>query len=93
MRRNRLASGLVIVDQRDDIASGNVARADDRETCRVEVERDAGDLAGGDGRANRARVQEIRERNVVDIARAAGRFVAPFLAKDVASNGFAHSGL
>ena len=52
---------LVVVDQRDDVASRNVAEVDDGETGRVEVAADGGDVAGRNGRADRPRVQQVRE--------------------------------
>jgi hypothetical protein len=79
---------LVVVDQRDDVAAGDIAIIDDREARRVEVETDVGDLARGDRRADGAAVQQIRERDVVDVPCRAGHLLDAFLAKDVATDRF-----
>ncbi len=81
---------LVLLDERDDVASGNVACVDDGEAGGVEVEGDVGDVARGNRRANRPRVQQIGEREVVDIAGRAGHLVAAVLTKHVPSDGLAH---
>ena len=70
---------LVFVDERDDVSAGDVAEVDDRETVGVEVESDGRDLAGGDGRSDGARVQEVGEREIVEVFRGAGDFRAPSL--------------
>ena len=77
---------LIVLDQRDDVAARNVAVVDDGEAGGVEVEADVRDLAGRDGRSDRARVQEIRETEVVDVPRRAGDLLDAFLAKDVSSD-------
>jgi hypothetical protein len=84
---------LVVVDERDDVASGDVVEIDNRKAVRVEREGDVGDRSCRDRRPDRARVEQVRKRQVVDISRRARYLVPAFLAGDVASDGLAHSGL
>ena len=84
---------LVVLDQRDDVAAGNVAEVDDREAVRIEWKGDVGNRAGRDRRANRAPVEQVRKRQVVDVSRGTGDLVSALLARDVASDGLKHSGL
>ena len=60
---------LVVVDQRHDIAAGNVAVVHDDKALRVEVQPDVDDLTGRDRRADGSRVQQVGERQVVDVSR------------------------
>ncbi len=53
----------------------------DDESRLVEIEGDAGDFAGGNGGPDRSRVDQIRERQVVDVLRRAGDFLVTVLAK------------
>src|SRR5260221_14641043 len=84
---------LIVVDERDDVTTGDIAIADDREAAGVEIERDSGDLPGRNRRTNSTRVQEIRKRQVVDVPRRARNLFAAFLAENVASDGPGHAGL
>jgi len=84
---------LVVVDQRDDVASGDVVEVDDREPVRVERKGDVGNRARRDRRANRARVEQAGKRQVVDVSRGTRNLVSAFLAGDVAPDGLEHSGL
>src|SRR5207237_2612984 len=77
---------LVVVDQRDDVSARNVAMIDEREAGRFEIEADVDDLSGRNGGADRARVQQTGERDVVDVARGAGHLLHAFFAKDVAAD-------
>ena len=77
---------LIVLDQRDDVAAGNVAVVDDGEAGGVEIEADVRNLSGRDGRSDGARVQEVGEREVVDVPRGAGDLLDAFLAKDVAAD-------
>ena len=63
---------LVVLDQRDDVAAGDISEVHDREASGVEIETDRCDLAGRDGRPDGARVQEVGEREIVDVVRGAG---------------------
>ena len=67
--------GLVVLDERDDVAAGDVAVIDDGETRPVEVEVDGGQLAGGDGGADGPPVQQAGEAEVVDVPRHAAGLV------------------
>src|SRR5262249_14549622 len=78
---------LVVVDERHDVAARDVAMVDDGEAGGVEGERAADDLAAWNRRADRPRVEQAGERQVVDVARGAGDFLGAFLPQDVASNG------
>ena len=60
--RARRQTGLIVVDQRDDVPARDVAVIDDGEAAGVEIEADRGNLAGRNRRPDGARVQQIRER-------------------------------
>ena len=44
---------LIVLDQRDDVAAGDVAVVDDGEAVSVEIQPDAGNLAGRNRRPHR----------------------------------------
>src|SRR6185295_12222015 len=77
---------LVVVDQRDDVATGNVGGADDREARCLQIRPDVDDAAGRNRRPDRAAVQQTGKGVIVDVARGAGHLVDALLAKDVAAN-------
>ncbi len=58
----------------------------DGEASGVEVEADVRDLAGGNGRADRARVEQIRKPDVVDVARRPRDLLDAILAENVAAD-------
>lgn len=78
---------LILVDQRDDVSSRNVAVVNDREAGPVELIADIGDLAGRHGRSDRPNVEDIVKPDVVDIARQSSDFLLPFFAENISSDG------
>ncbi len=78
---------LIVDDERDDVAAGDVAVIDDGEARRVEQRVDGADAAAGDRRPDRPPVQHAREDEVVDVLRRPGDLVDPVAARDVAANG------
>ena len=78
---------LIVVDQRDEVAAGDVAVVDDGEPVAVEVQADIGNFAGRNRRANCPSIQHPRQREIVDVAGGAGDFVEPLLARNIAANG------
>lgn len=78
---------LILVDQRDDVSSRNVAVVNDREPGTVEFIADIGDLAGRHGRSDRPNVEDIVKADVVDIARQSSDLLLPFFAENISSNG------
>ncbi len=71
--------GLVLNDQVGDVAAGNVAVVDDRESRGVEVETDGTDPAARNARANGAAVQHPGQHDVVGVTRGAGGLADPIL--------------
>ena len=78
--------GLVVLDERDDVAAGDVAVIDEGEAGAVEVEVDGRQLAGRDRGADRSPVQHSREAEVVDVARRAAGLVEALPAGDAATH-------
>ena len=74
-------AGLIVDDQRDAILVGNVFRGDDGEFIPRDAiaEMDAANPAARDRAANCRAVQHVRERDVVDVARAARHLLAALL--------------
>src|SRR5262249_14164097 len=80
-------TGLVVVDQRDDVAAGDVAVVDDGEALRVEVAGDARDRSARNRGANRPTVEESGDGDVVDVARGARDLFGALLAASAATHG------
>jgi hypothetical protein len=66
---------------------------DDDESCLVEIEGDAVDFSGGYGGPDRSRVQQIRERQVIDVLRGSCDLLETVLAKYAAPDRPGHAGL
>ena len=79
-------AGLIVLDERHDVAARHVTVIDDRETIPIEIEVDAADLASRDGRSDRSRVKKARKGQIVDVARTARDLLQAFLPKHVLSN-------
>jgi hypothetical protein len=77
---------LIVVDERHDVSAWDVAVVDRGESGGVEIQPDVEDLAGWNRGPNRAAVQQIRKREVVDVPRGAGDLVDALLAKHVAAD-------
>ena len=75
---------LIVVDQRDDVAAGNVPVVDDGETRGGEVRADVDERAGRNRGSNRPAMQHAGKLQVVDVVRSAGDLLDALLAKDVA---------
>ncbi len=80
---------LVVVDQRNDVRSGDGSIIDDCEAGGIRFEGNAGDLAGRNRRPNGSRVEDVRKRQVIEVPRGAGDFLDAFLAQHVAPDGHA----
>ena len=83
--------GINVIDQRDDVAAGDVAVVDDREARAAEHRPDVHNGAGRDGGTDRPAVKQAGERQVVDIARAARDLLDAFFAKDAATDRFSRA--
>ena len=81
---------LVVGDQLDAVAAGNVGRGDDDVVGPVDpgVEADGGDAAARNGAAHGDAVQHARLPHVVHVERLPGHLGAPFLAPDRPSHLF-----
>ena len=79
--------GLVVLDERDDVAARDVAVIDQREAGAVEIEVQGRDLAGRDRGADRAPVQHPREAEVVDVARRPAGLGQALLPRDAPAHG------
>ena len=76
-------TGLVLVDQRHDVASRNVVMIDDGETGAIEIAANADDFAGRNGRSNGASEEQTRKREIVEVLRAPGHFRNALFPEDV----------
>jgi hypothetical protein len=77
---------LVVLDERDDVASRDVRVVDDREARAVEVEVDGLQLAAGHRRADGPPVEHAREAEVIDVARRSEGLCQSFRAGDAATH-------
>ena len=80
-------AGLIVVDERDDVATGDVAMVDDGETGAAQIQMSVRDLAGGNRGPERAGVQEAGKGEIVDVLRLAGDLRHAFLAEHIAAHG------
>ena len=73
---------LIVGNQRDDVAAGNVRRADDGDFVpgNRRIEANVLDEAAWNGTANGDAVEHPRQREIVDVARLAGDLGPAFLA-------------
>jgi hypothetical protein len=81
---------LIVVDQRNDVAPGNVAEIDDGEAGGVEGEADVGQASARDGGADRRAVQHAGKRQIVDVLGRAGDLGVRIFAPDVGANRACH---
>ena len=72
--------GLVVLDQRDDVAPGDVAVVDDREARGVESKANVAHRAASDRGAHGAAVEHAGQDDVVRVLRAAGGLAESVLA-------------
>jgi hypothetical protein len=82
-------AGLIVVDQRYDVPSRDIAVVDDREAGAAQVEMNVRDFAGGNRGSEGAGVKKAREgekREIVDVLRLAGDLRHAFFAKHIAAD-------
>src|SRR2546426_10098026 len=77
---------LVVIYQGDDISAGHVAVVDDRESGGVAEVLDVEDVARRNRRSNRACVEKIGKREIVDVAGHAAHLLDPVFAENVSSD-------
>ena len=74
-------AGLVVGDERDDVAARDVAMVHDGEARRAESSAHAGQAAAGDGRADRPGVEHAGKAEIVGVAGLTGRLADSILAR------------
>ena len=76
-------TGLIVLDERDDIPAGDVVDVDDGEAVERKIEVNAGDLPARNRGSNGSCVEETGECEIVDITRAASFRRLPCAARSV----------
>jgi hypothetical protein len=77
---------LVVVDQRDDVPAGHVAKIDNGEAGRVEIEANGVDAAARKRRTNSAAIEHPGEGQVIDVPGRASHLGVGVLPADIAPN-------
>ncbi len=83
---------LILFNQGNDVAAGYVTKINDDEAGPIGGQPNVDDLPGRDRGPHSPAVQQVRKRQIVDVARSAGDFVSTLFAEHIAANDAPASG-